>query len=276
MSKSNAPNTEMQPVLPGVLSAHAQAREALDRFSITKEGREIIINRYPTSEEREVLTRHRERIDVMLRPTSYQSTDGDKLTSMLSLLFSGYAQLAKMDRSEASTFTAGYVQHLQHLPLFALARACEDISRNRVPGLNKDHPPAAPRIGHIAEDYVAKAAAERRRCIDVLHANLLERQAEANTAESIARVQLMHQQAVRALGGHTDVETQWDKKKTEIQEWHREQAKKQLLNEWAHLGEEPKAIAGIPISVGLARLLRLIPPKPKKPDPASIDSLGAR
>jgi hypothetical protein len=154
----------LQNTLPGLLFDKDMA-DLVGSFQIAEANGEPMLDRVPNREEKRFLVQRQDQLARVLRPISYADTDKDKAARMLALMFGGFPSLKNAD---AEGMVATYMLHLQELPLFALEKACNDINKNRVKGLDGDWPPTSPRVFEIAEKHLRSVVEEKIRYDKVL------------------------------------------------------------------------------------------------------------
>lgn len=116
---------------------------------IVVEGREDTLPKLPTKTEREVMQAGL--VELEREVTLAGSPEGKATAAkMLGELFSGYPSLRNADAGE---MVATYRAHLRGVPIAALRSAIDMIIQGRVPKLDPDWPPTAPRIHQIVADY---------------------------------------------------------------------------------------------------------------------------
>lgn len=120
----------------------------------------------PNPAERELLGVRLESLQRALQPAAYNDIDRKKIAaSVLEMVGMNYASMINADRQKIA---AAYVVELQDLPAWAVERACLAVRRGKVPDLNPDFPPSAPRLHQIAEAEMKAVRAEKEEISSVL------------------------------------------------------------------------------------------------------------
>lgn len=146
------------------------ALKVADRFSVVEEGRQVLIDRLPTPEERKLLKRREDDLKRALRPISYASEDQKRVAQMLATMFAGYPTMRNTNPQDT---IAAYVVHLKDLPLFAIKETCEAVIKNKVKHFATDLPPPANLLYEDAEYRASKVHMEQLRFSRILQATEL-------------------------------------------------------------------------------------------------------
>lgn len=223
---------ELTKPLPG-MAPTGSVSKLLDTFQVDVYGfDDVALDRMPNAEERQLLqARHRE-LMTMLRPINLAKTDQEKAAKALALLFSGYPSLRNANVRD--TITA-YMLHLEHLPLPALCKACEDIAHNRVADLDPDFAPTSPRIVKVAEGHIAPLARERDRIDQILGSRKLMR--AASTPEAQERVRLGLVELAESM--NVSEELRYQKLADEVNKKAAEFAQADITRHYKRAGVEP-------------------------------------
>ncbi len=156
-----------EPTLPGLLP-DAEALRLAEVFRAKFEGSCFVVERMPTTVERQTLQRRSAQLTEVLRPIGDGGGRVAASEAIAGLLVAyGYG---RNDPRADETITV-YVKHLSEVPLFAIRAACEDVragrvhdvdrrTGNRVP-LSPDKEPSTIRLRAVAQKHVDRVAAEK-------------------------------------------------------------------------------------------------------------------
>lgn len=250
------------PTLPG-LFPDVEAVQLLRTFNTFQEGGKTIINRIPTSVERQILQRRAAVLGAKL-PGLGSSRDGRaEAAQMLAAFFLGYPSLLNAD---APGLVTAYVADLLKVPIFALREALDDIKHGRVMvrdkhgremPLERDWPPASTRVYDQAVKVMHNFVMEEIQIKRVLGPVKLAvpELAPDERRRVIPRIQRMAQEARTALEPAVDPDEQADREKREAAAAAaREESKKQtILAEYRRLGVEPVFAGDLLVSPEMVR-----------------------
>ena len=254
-----------QPGLPG-LTQPAAIRRLVDSFSMFDEGTEVVINRQPSSAERQALTGRLSEIAPALLSLGASMTAKKKASQMLAAFFAGYPSLLNAD---APGLVTAYVADLVNVPLFALERALDDIKHGRVTvrergremPLDRSWPPASTIVYDQAVRVMSDLEGEAIKIRRVLGRTKLSRPeiSADQSAIDAPRVRAMADEAIRQLQKPDPLDLvrleQVEKTRRESIRRQREDFDANVLDQYHQLGVDPVYSDDVLVSPELARKL---------------------
>jgi hypothetical protein len=180
-----------------------------------------------------------------------------EIRQQIESLMISFNSVRRIDKTEAALITAKYIDILQELPLWAIARACHEIERGTVSDVSLDYPPAAPRLREVVLRFMAFQQEEYARITSLLRARI----EPPRTPEEIKR---MARAATAWLNGD-------DPKKQEllasanaeriiaiekVEARMRNEGRAFIEREYRERGEEPVRAGSLLVSRSLANMVR--------------------
>ena len=257
------------PTLPGLLP-DVEAMALADSFRTHVDGIELVIDRMPTTIERQTMKRRSDEIGAALRSVTHSDrvAAAEEIAGLL--VAYGYA---RGDREAAQT-VAVYVKHLETMPLFAIRAACEDVKAGRVFDIDQrtgnrkpispDKEPSTIRLRMVAQKHVDKLEAERWQFEKVLMAKrALPPPADPAMRKRVEGLFVDLKNTLAANMAGEDLAAAESAARRTQSETERRQ--REVAAEYERLGVEPVTIAGVMMSPELAHKSG-ISPKPAPRD----------
>lgn len=247
-------NDLMQHALPGLMSP-GEMRTLIDSFSPTMEGGEAVLTRLPSKAEREVLQKRLADLRLTLRPVADAMVDKERAVQAIGLMFAGFTSLLKAD---AVDLTNAFLMHLQTLPLFALVKACEAVTQNRIPDYDPKFPPTSPQLYSFAAKAAEATRIELLKVERILGAKRVLRAKETPGAkeriEASRRDFHARMQSMDGDGGSLMTPDE----RVRVSQREVARSKRMMLDDYAKLGLEPVERNGLLISPTLASSLGVL------------------
>lgn len=238
------------PTFPGLMPDTEILALAMSFFKkIANEGNNVFsLPRLPTVDERATLQNRLRNLNVTFRPIRESTADQGRAAAAFVRMFHGYSSLQNQDLAEKGGV---YAMFVLELPLFAIEAACEDVMHSKVPDLDPDWPPTAPRVYAIAEQHRSKAYMREVHPIErVLAVKKISTPPRHPTLEEEARMaELLHGLANKIK---VDDDTRLCEIRTKVHKDRHEWERQRQEQEWTMAGREPPKTF---ISVALAKSL---------------------
>lgn len=242
---------ELVTTSPEVLNDAAPVVEEL-RAGLKYEAGALTLARLPTTVEREILERRARKLHDGLRPISYSDAKKQHAGAAIAEMMQGFPNF-KPGESGKETSIGYYVMQLMEFPLFAVERACKDISGGRVNGLNPDFPPSVARVAQLARAHAEPFIAEQHTIKSILATKRIGIDQNVNP-EQAAYVADGLRDLAESIRAKIDAEE--EKKRVERARKTLEQTRKTILEEYRAKGIEPVYVSGQPVSLSLVNSLR--------------------
>lgn len=216
-----------------LLMFDAEARRVVDDVVSfwPDDGSPVALRRELTKDERRSLAARRLELDRVLRPVRAASEDMKRAAECIAQLFLGFPSMRNID---AQGMVTAYVQHMSHLPLYAIRAACEDVTKGRVKGLDPDWPPTSVRLVEVANPHVAPQEEEITTITKALAGKVPEREP---TPEERERVRIGLRKMSESFQGGVDHERV--ERAERVQKSMIDGVNEKILREYARLGREP-------------------------------------
>jgi len=167
--------------------------------------------------------------------------------AILDMLGGGYSALINLDKRKLAT---EYTIELEHLPAWAIERACLSARQGKIEGLSPDFPPTAPRLHQLVDAILDLVRVEQAQIVEVL--SFVQEKQESDAAEqermrATAAAWLdRHDHDARAMTECEDAERAEFLKQVhaELLESHQQQ----IIEAYRARGEEPVYSCGVLIS----------------------------
>lgn len=132
---------------------------------------------------RAALVSRRQELAAAFRPASQ-----DDLEREIASLMASFHSARSVSATEARVTVRKYATDLEGLPLWAVRKACNAITRGMVEGLSRDFPPAAPRLVDIVEGVMKhhrKEADQLRMILDAREESTVSPAERARVGEKV-------------------------------------------------------------------------------------------
>lgn len=247
------------PTLPGLLP-NVEALRLAQSFHTMVEGYEVLVDRLPTTVERQQLSARVDALAVALRPIGESRDDQADAAAAIAAMLVGYGA-GRKDKAAAETVTV-YLEHLRGVPLFAIRAACDDVkfgrvydvekrTGNRIP-LDPDFPPSTVRLRSVAQKHVDELANEKWRFDRLLRAKRIiappiSEAERVRMAENFRRLQA----DMARCSADSDLEE--TARKVKAADEARARTEQTIIAEYEALGIEPVRNGGILCSLSMLK-----------------------
>lgn len=222
---------------------------AIYRNGMIREHDGYVLTKQVTEGDKQRMVSRRDLLNNALRPASMSQVDKGRASKAITELLTGWIHAGK---SDAKSTVSAYVMHLQDLPAFAIERACRDVAKGYVEGLNPDFPPSAPRLHQLGMDA---CRALREEFADIAGLLKAETRIEKPSEEAKARVAALTEQVGRSLSVPDEQGEALIKRREESARRTREATHRAIEREYAANGEQPTYVGDLPISPTLQKLI---------------------
>ena len=228
------------------------ALKVADNFSITEEGGRVLINRFPTPTEYQLLKQRENDLRRALRPITYASEDQRRAAQALAVMFAGYPAMRNVN---AKDNIAAYALHLKDLPLFAILETCEAVTKNKVKHFATDLPPPANILYADAEARANKLNAELVRYSRILNAKQLEQPVVSESERERINRAIEEWRATSAKAFDPYAEER-EQRIERTKQYIADRNTQQILDDYAQRGEEPQRAGDLVVSAELRDMLK--------------------
>lgn len=228
---------------------NAPSRAFLDMLAALRNGLErepdgtLWVTRLPTAEQRGALEGRADQIRRSLRPASFSDADKQRAARALTAMLMGWINAKTADPKAT---VAGYVMHLQDLPVVAIERVCADVARGAVPDLSPDFPPSAARLHQLGEAALEALRVELAEINQVLGAKLCHQP----SAEERERIRVGFARLHDTLST-VPADPAEDHRKAVAESRRKAAHERRILNEYERMGVEPVYFGGMIVSPAL-------------------------
>lgn len=136
---------------------------------------DLMLPTLPTREERAALSRQASIIFETMKPISYSGASLQRGAQIIAALLGGYTQLAQLDAATKQKMLAAFTAKLSKLPLFAVAEACNEITRGtdlaKKYEVRPGYAPSDAQIYQIAETIASRYSVAKNRIDRILSIN---------------------------------------------------------------------------------------------------------
>lgn len=173
MTRTNNPDdrTLVKAATPSAVVVDAHV-DGLVRYFSTKIDDGMLAT-MPTQAERAVIARTAADLFASMRPISMAAAESKTAATLLAQMFTGYPNL----KQDPLSLVSAYVAHLREMPLFAIARACEEVrdgtERAQRAHVSPAFPPTAAQMAQICADVKQQTEHRYRQATAVLEAKQL-------------------------------------------------------------------------------------------------------
>lgn len=166
-----------------------------------------------------------------MRPINSATEDKRRLAQALAAMFLGFPSMRNSDNQAT---VSAYIMAMEGFPLFAGLAACDDIMKRRVPDLDPDFPPTAPRMCDIAAKHTNPAVGERLMIERTLAGKTREMRLSPEERDRVGRGLRQVADAMNA-----DLEIERQERKRQNVENRTAESQQAILAEYARRGLAP-------------------------------------